>query len=213
MALTQIDFDQLRDNNFHAYNVAKKVFKHETGVHKVDITRVPYYEDRNELREAAKEQAEQAEAAEAKRVEEERVKAEQEASEKAEKDAKRVKDVAEFRARMVEYIKIGLEPTAQNEKIIIDWLSKNTKGYVSQMNADAAVHALSSQLSWKKAAEPAPVEEPVVEYLPNGEERLPLDITPSKEHSIAQLRDLDQRQRAQNKITPQQRLGWFGSRL
>jgi hypothetical protein len=85
----------------------------------------------------------------------------------------------------------GLERTEANAKAVDEWI--NRVYHIWQPNAvDAAIKALRDRLTWVKAE--TPQSEPQ-ELLPNGEPRLALGTTPSRKHSIEQLRDLDQRQR------------------
>jgi hypothetical protein len=116
-----------------------------------------------------------------------------------ERELKKVEDRKAGIARLLEWSKTGgLEDTKSNSELIVNWLGENAKSYVSVGNIDAAIAVLRSQLTWVKEATPAVVPTLVqpAETLSDGTKRLPLGTTPSPRHSLVQLRDLDQRERA-----------------
>jgi hypothetical protein len=83
-------------------------------------------------------------------------------------------------ARLLEWSRTGnLEDTKPNSEHISNWLRDNVKGYVCVQNIDTAIECLGPKginvLTWRKA-EPTPAPKPKIEYLPNGEERLPLNV-------------------------------------
>jgi hypothetical protein len=105
-------------------------------------------------------------------------------------DIQRATNDAHAKQRLNEWAAGGLEETDANFNLIKDFvLNSAAKGYWSREIVDAAVANLgprgSNQLTWRKAEsvappQPAPAEpaEPqeVLEPLPNGESRLPLDV-------------------------------------
>jgi hypothetical protein len=130
------------------------------------------------------------------------------------KEQQRGADAAAGAQRLREYQAGGLEDTSSNARLIDDFIRAKTKGsYLSREIIDVCISTLgpkgTRQLTFRKPAPPpAPPAEPAAELLPNGEPRLPLGTQPSKEHSVAQLRDLDQRTRK-----PRRLLGGFTSRF
>jgi hypothetical protein len=122
-------------------------------------------------------------------------------------DLQRAADEARGLARLEQYcVEQGLERTPANAKAVQDFIdSSPVKGYWSREIVDAAIQNLgpkgSNVLTWTPQAlqpPPAPTPAPVVEYLPNGEPRLPLDIDERsmKSSSVPQLKDLVERRRA-----------------
>jgi hypothetical protein len=99
-------------------------------------------------------------------------------------------DEAAGRNRLEQYAREqGLEDTQANATTIMQWIVA-TGRHLSEASVDDCIRVLRSQLTWKPKAAPVvpPVAE-VLEPLPNGEPRLPLDTTPTKKHSTAQLKD------------------------
>ena len=138
-------------------------------------------------------------------------------AEAAEKRQKIASDTEAFKARMVHYIQQGLQPTAENEVIIIKWLRDTAKGYLTAGNADAAISVLRKQLAWKPKEAPAPPPPstpppPPVRYLDNGERELPLDASTNEMRaaSLTQLRNLSKRR---NEGRQTWRIGWTGANL
>jgi hypothetical protein len=133
----------------------------------------------------------------------------------ARKEGQRIRDGKEASARIEQWKSQGLQDTATNAQILTDWLDKNVKGYVSAGGIDAAVAKEgargTNRLTWRKPTPaprpPKPVE--VLEPLPNGEQQLPLNSVPARHHSVAQLRDLDARQRAARGHSG----GWYGTKF
>lgn len=123
------------------------------------------------------------------------------------------RDKAEGLARLQQYAnERGLVETPENLALVQKWLDEKVKGYWSGRGVDAAVANLRGTLQWKPKT-PPPATAPAqpmerVELLPSGEPRLPLGTTPSNRHTIAQLRDLDQRERA---ARGRDRQGWVGA--
>jgi hypothetical protein len=106
--------------------------------------------------------------------------------------ARKGKIVADRQAaidRLEQYNSVrGLLPSDHNVKLLTAQLDATEW---SSAGVDAAVKALTGRLEYKPAP-PQPV-------LSNGEPQLPLGTTPTRHHSIAQLRDLDARERAARK--------------
>jgi hypothetical protein len=102
-------------------------------------------------------------------------------------------------ARLLDWAKTGLlEDTRPNSDAITTWLQENVKGYISVANIDAAISILGPRgtnvLTWRKPEAVAPAEPAAT--LSDGTQQLPLGTIPNGRHSVAQLRDLDQRTRA-----------------
>jgi hypothetical protein len=83
-------------------------------------------------------------------------------------------------------------------------VSKDQEEYVKRWAAAKAGKPLPPQPVAQVPIVTAPPPQPAVvttpppksvERLPSGEERLPIGTVPSRRHSVAQLRDLDQRER------------------
>jgi hypothetical protein len=113
-------------------------------------------------------------------------------------------------AQLALYQKAGLVDNRRNADLISDHISKNS-GVFCAATVHAAVEGCKANLNWEPVAPPAapqPAAQPV-ELLPNREHRLPLGTTPARHHSIAQLRDLDARQRASRS----RHAGTFGARF
>jgi hypothetical protein len=123
-------------------------------------------------------------------------------------EIKRVNDLSAARARLEEWVKdAGLLNTQENAEKIDHWIRNadelgGAKGRFSVGTVDTAIAYLgkkgSNVLQW--TAPPTTVTltspEPVVEYLPSGEVQLPIGTQPTRSHSVAQLKDLDKRERA-----------------
>jgi hypothetical protein len=106
------------------------------------------------------------------------------AKDRAVKEAKTAKIRAEFQRfnrdagleRMEFHATQGLERTEANAQLVQKWLDANCRGFWSVAGVDSAISNLRGQLTWVQKAEPAPAPKPKIEYLPNGEERLPLNV-------------------------------------
>jgi len=115
----------------------------------------------------------------------------------------RAVDEAEGLLRVEHYVKLGLIDTPENGKLLLDFVNSTARGRWSASVVDKAIQSLGNKLTWKPKvvetppAPPAPAtpQPAPVEVLPNGEPRLPLGTAPTHKHSVAQLRDLDQRTR------------------
>ena len=97
------------------------------------------------------------------------------------------------------YRAAGLADTERNSRLITEYIQKHANGVYCAPSVRAAVEGERINLEWVKitpqpAARPAPAEPTVT--LPDGSKQLPLGTTPARHHSIAQLRDLDARERA-----------------
>lgn len=113
----------------------------------------------------------------------------------------------------------GLLPSDQNIREITNFIDtssyipENERGLWNVKNVDLAINALSRLgfLEFGKLATPAaappPVQEPAI-TLADRSKQLPLGTTPARHHSIAQLRDLDARERA-----VRGRGGWHGAKF
>jgi hypothetical protein len=92
-------------------------------------------------------------------------------------------------ARLEEYNSVrGLLPSDENVRLLTAQLDATEW---SSAGVDAAVKALTGRLEYYKAPPP-----PQPKPLSDGSQPLPLGTTPQRHHTIAQLRDLDQRERA-----------------
>ena len=95
------------------------------------------------------------------------------------------------------YRAAGLADTERNSRLITEHIRKNSGVYCAA-TVKAAVEGCRSNLNWVKVAPPvvaAPAPPPAA-TLSDGSKQLPLGTTPARHHSIAQLRDLDARERA-----------------
>jgi hypothetical protein len=128
-------------------------------------------------------------------------------------------DETSARNRLNEYATAGLENTQQNAAASKQWLQDNVKGYLSEQGVDLAVQWLGPRgknvltLRKQEAPPPPPTPEPMIEVLeplPNGEPRIPLDAQPTKQHSTAQLKDYLARLNAGKLIRPR---GGFSSKF
>jgi hypothetical protein len=132
--------------------------------------------------------------------------------------AKAVTDLNAARARLEEWAKAGLLNNQHNADAVDQWIHNadelgGAKGRFSVGVVDTAIAFLgpkgSNVLQW--AAPPTTVTlaspEPVVEYLPSGEIKLPLGTQPTRAHSVAQLKDLDKRTRESLGLN-KDRQGW-----
>jgi hypothetical protein len=138
---------------------------------------------------------------------------------KATRQAKLVADKNAAIARLDEYGRVrGLLPSDKNVREIThfietsSYIPENERGLWTPKAIDLAVSALSrlNHLEFGKvetAPAPPPVQEPTI-TLPDGSKQLPLGTTPARHHSIAQLRDLDARERA-----ARGRGGWHGAKF
>ena len=126
--------------------------------------------------------------------------------------AQRVKNQEEGQAQLDAYRAAGLLDTPENAKLITDWIEQNAKGIFAGASVRSAIEFQRAQLRWKKqepvAPAPSTPKEPLVNP-PDGSIRLPLGTSPARHHTIVQLRDLDQRERAARG----REKGTFGSRL
>jgi hypothetical protein len=136
-------------------------------------------------------------------------------------EIKRVNDLNAARARLEEWVKAGLLNTQENADAIDTFIRTapelgGAKGRFSVGVVDTAIAFLgpkgSNVLQWAAppTAAPAQPEAPAVEYLENGEIKLPLGTTPNRSHSVAQLKDLDRRTRASLGLH-KDRQGWRGA--
>ncbi len=146
---------------------------------------------------------------------------EQTRKENAEKSERVRKDKAEGLARLDDWVSQGLENTQANADIVRDWLNKNANGYLSAQNVDACILNVRASLTFRKpeppkSAAPAPAvpppAPPAVRLLSDGSQELPIDTVPSSRYTVAQLRDLDARQReARRKAQAGMPRGSFGT--
>jgi hypothetical protein len=129
----------------------------------------------------------------------------------AEEEAKRQALEDSGHAQINAYRKVGLQDTPRNAEIIRTAIENRGRGIFCSTSVRNAVEAERSNLEWGKPVSAAPVAPPPqpVELLPSGEPRLPLGTIPARHHSIAQLRDLDARQRASRS----RHAGTFGARF
>ena len=113
-------------------------------------------------------------------------------------------------AQMALYQKIGLVDNQRNSDLIAEHI-RNNGGIFCAVSVRAAVESCRQNLVWKKVEPPTEAPPPPSEQdlLPNGEPRLKLGTTPNRHHSIAQLRDLDARERK----TRGRQQGTFGSKF
>ncbi len=115
-------------------------------------------------------------------------------------------------ARLREYVAQGLEDSQENAAAIEEWVKQNVRGYWSAAGVDASVSNLgprgSNVLRWKQKTRPTPAPKPEVVKLSDGSDPLPLGTSPSHQHTLAQLKDLDARTRAA--AQQKSRNGWRG---
>jgi hypothetical protein len=121
-------------------------------------------------------------------------------------------------ARLQQYAdEHGLAETEENVVLVKAFLDEKVKGYWSVAGVDAAIANLRSQLKWRPKVTPVPQPPPaepvqeVLEPLPNGDPRLPLDASQFQmvRASVEQLRDLDARRRASKPYSS----GWHGAKF
>lgn len=111
----------------------------------------------------------------------------------------------------------GLLPNDHNFLAIQDWIVANAKGYWSAAGVDAAITAINigtDTLQWASRAAPvaaAPTEH--LRKLDDGTTQLPLDTTPGKQHSSAQLKDWLKRTSAATNHRLHRPSGSFSSRF
>lgn len=117
------------------------------------------------------------------------------------RDIQRRADAASARNRLDQYSnEQGLEPSDHNVNLIKDFVNQSA-GYWSAEIIDVAVSYLRDKLTWKPKEQPAPTPPAatveVLEPLPNGEPRLPIDASEflMRRASVKQLLDLNQRRR------------------
>jgi len=79
-----------------------------------------------------------------------------------------------------------------------------------EIAAEEAQAVQAAQAATQAVADAA--ADAAIPRLPNGEEQLPLDAIPSHKHSVAQLKDLAQRQREAARSEPRAH-GWRGAKL
>ena len=191
----KIDMKLLQQTNAHLFKIASQYLDPETGkpiggsvMLPVDIAdRLEQWLIKEDEKNVARMQAD-----EQRRIDE---------------DAKRVRDLEAARGRLDEWVQAGLLNNMHNAEKIDQWIRNadelgGAKGRFSVGAVDTAIAFLgpkgSNVLQW--AAPPTTVTltspEPVVAYLPNGEVQLPIGTQPTRAHSIAQLKDLDKRERA-----------------
>jgi hypothetical protein len=96
------------------------------------------------------------------------------------------------------YRAAGLADTERNSRLLTEHIRGNS-GIYCAVTVRAAVEGCRQNLDWVKvappAAAPAPAPEPTI-TLSDGSNQLPLGTIPQRHHTIAQLRDLDARERA-----------------
>ena len=111
----------------------------------------------------------------------------------------------------------GLVPSDKNIREITNFiessfsLPQELRGRWTVCAVDFAVNHLSKEgrLEFRKSETAAPVvEQPAAVILSDGSRQLPLGTIPSSRHSVVQLRDLDQRERA-----ARGRGGWHGAKF
>ncbi len=104
-------------------------------------------------------------------------------------------------ARIMEYVAQGLANTEANREIFMTAWKTHPALKVIEIPTvqlvDAVIALVRDKLTWQKPTPPtpAPAPEPVV-ILSDGSEQLPIDAVPSSRYTVAQLQDLDARQRA-----------------
>jgi len=201
-----IDFDLLHTFDASLHSKLVVLFQKSSGVHEIDLALTPWG-DRNHFVQFLEYQK-------AMKAEQEQKDAERQRQADADKQA--------GLARLVQYTKErGLLDVPSNGIAVQEWLDKNTHGYWSRNNVDAAISILGPRgtnvLLWAvpKAPEPVQVEEAPapVRYLENGEPELPLDAGESQMRaaSVVQLRDLSKRRGEGRNL--RQRDGWTGASL
>lgn len=107
------------------------------------------------------------------------------------------------------YQAAGLADTERNSTLISEHIRRNSGVYCAA-TVKSAVENCRPNLNWVKVAPPvvaAPAPPPAA-TLSDGSKQLPLGTTPARHHSIAQLRDLDGRERAAHG-----RGGWHGAKF
>jgi len=131
---------------------------------------------------------------------------------------KREQDRKAAHARYDQYIAEGLVDSERNANLILQFSKEKANGLMNAQVVDLAISNLgprgTNQLK-RGAPQPAATtptpQEPVQEFLPNGEPQLPLDASESamRRASVTQLHDLAKRQQASRKL--QNRQGWKGA--
>jgi hypothetical protein len=119
------------------------------------------------------------------------------------------------------------EPTPQEDEPQISWedIEAQNREDIRRNNAALFERHEAEQRAAKEAAEKARIAAEqkaaadaeaarlaAIPRLPNGEEQLTLDAIPSHKHSVAQLKDLAQRQREAARSGPRA-YGWRGAKL
>jgi hypothetical protein len=234
-----LNFGALRQYNYALYHRVSTAFKHTSGVYPVDASQLNQedraalvqfeaaYEQQREIEKVERKRKEaeqqQREADEQQRAADERQRkldaekqAELEATEHQRQiDADKEANVAAYKARLLQYLDAGLEPSTANANAIRVWIDSNiSKDHVSVGALNAAISNLgvrgTNVLTWKPKVEPpapAPPPPPPV-LLADGSEQLPLDAAPTYKHTKAQLADLMRRQVAEEQA--RRRKGWHG---
>lgn len=137
-----------------------------------------------------------------------------------ENDMKRAADQARATQRLNEYAAVGLDDTQENAELIRDFVNSSAaRGWWSREIVDTAIANLRDRLTWRKVEAPpppAPAESAeVLGNLPNGEPRLPLDVTDFvlRRASVAQIKDWQIRKRAAGGNRYIRPAGRFGSKF
>jgi hypothetical protein len=126
--------------------------------------------------------------------------------------AKQRKLAEEADATVAAYERMGLQRTEKNKEQILEHIQKNS-GIYCKPSVEYAVVELKrlGNLDWvdPKPATPPPAPPPEsLAILSDGSRQIPLGATPNRSHTITQLRDLDQRERA-----VRGRGGWHGAKF
>ncbi len=98
-----------------------------------------------------------------------------------------LKDLKETESRYKYWVQGGLLNTVENGTLIDAWMSTHETSY-TPAGLDRCIAACRASLQWYVA--------PVIERLPNGDERMPLTARPSARWTKAQLQDWDARRLA-----------------
>jgi hypothetical protein len=128
----------------------------------------------------------------------------------ATRKARQEAQIAEGDAMVQAYVKQGLIVNDRNKALLTEHIQKNS-GIFCAASVRAAVEGERANLQWNKVEKPATPQQPAepLVTLSDGSKQLPLNTTPAKHHTIAQLRDLDARQCARRS----RHAGTFGARF
>jgi len=121
------------------------------------------------------------------------------------RDLQRQIDLSQAQERLNFWGRVhGLRDSEKNQRLIMEWLDKNVRGYASGAGVDAAVANLRTVLEWdtpKKVIAPAPAQsDEVLGTLPSGEKQLSITRSPPSNASAAQAKDWLRRYRAANNV-------------